>query len=130
AKRGDFRVSGLDISETFLRIARENAQRAEVQVEFSLGNASAMPYPDASFDRVICQAAFKSFSEPLGALNEMWRVLAPGGVAIVQDLRKEATMREISDEIRKMDQSWFGAQWTRWTFRFLLLRNAYSEPAM
>src|SRR5262245_61664898 len=62
AKLGDFRVVGLDISESFVRMATENAARAGVSVEFRQGNASAMPFDADSFDFIFCQAAFKNFS--------------------------------------------------------------------
>src|ERR1700722_19856862 len=81
AKSGRYSVTGLDISESFVRIARENAGAAGVAVDFRHGNASAMPFPDASFDFIVCSAAFKNFSDPVGALNEIYRVLAPGGHA-------------------------------------------------
>src|SRR5579863_10735126 len=44
AKLGDYRVTGLDISETFVEIARKNAQRAGVHADFRHGNASTMPF--------------------------------------------------------------------------------------
>src|SRR3974390_3507970 len=72
------RVSALDISNSFVRIARANAGRAGAAVYFLQGNAAAMPYPDASFDFAVCVAAFKNFGDPLGALNEIHRVLKPG----------------------------------------------------
>ena len=130
AKRGGFRVSGIDISESFVDIARKNGGEAGVEVDFVLGNASDMPYPAASFDLVVCQAAFKNFADPLGALNEAWRVLTPGGRTVIQDLRKETTMREVNDEVKRMNLSLLNRVWTRWTFRLFLLRNAYSEPAL
>src|SRR5262245_36043755 len=46
AKRGPFRVSGLDISQSFVRIARENARAAGVAIDFQHGNASEIPFPD------------------------------------------------------------------------------------
>lgn len=73
AKLGQFNIVGLDISHSFLRIARENAAQAGVSVDFWQGNASAMPFDDASFDFIICRAAFKNFSEPVKAINEMFR---------------------------------------------------------
>jgi ubiquinone/menaquinone biosynthesis C-methylase UbiE len=85
AKRGDSRVTGLDISETFVRIAQTNARAENVDVDFQHGNASAIPFSDASFDFIVCRAAFKNFTDPVGALDEMFRVLAPGGSRL--DLR-------------------------------------------
>jgi len=123
-------VTGLDISETFVRIAREHARRAGVAVDFRLGNASAMPFPDASFDFVVCAAAFKNFSDPVGALNEIHRVLKPGGRASIYDLRKDATPGEVAAEVQGMRLSAFNAWLTRWTFRHVLLRRAYTRAAI
>jgi ubiquinone/menaquinone biosynthesis C-methylase UbiE len=130
AGRGDLRVSGLDISHSFVRIAQENARAAGVAIDFQQGNASQMPYADASFDFVVCQAAFKNFTDPLGALDEIHRVLVPGGRAAIHDLRKEASLQEVDAEVARMHLSRWSALWTRWTFRSFLLKNAYSEEAL
>jgi ubiquinone/menaquinone biosynthesis C-methylase UbiE len=127
ARGARYNVTGLDISESFVRIARENARAAGVVVDFQLGNASEMPFPDASFDFIVCSAAFKNFSDPVGALNEMRRVLKPGGRASIYDLRKDATRREIEREVRTMQLSALNAWMTRLTFRFVLLRRAYTR---
>ena len=50
-----------------------------------------MPYEDESFDFVVCRAAFKNFADPVGALNEIHRVLRPGGKGSVHDLRAESS---------------------------------------
>jgi ubiquinone/menaquinone biosynthesis C-methylase UbiE len=121
---------GLDTSETFVRIASENARRAGVDVKWCVGNASSMPYPDESFDLVVCQAAFKNFTKPVEALAEMLRVLKPGGTAVVIDLRRDATMADIDDEIRPMNLGAINRAWTRLTFRHVLLKNAYVDSEM
>ena len=130
AKSGRYSVTGLDISESFVRIARENAKTAGVDVDFCHGNASQMPFPDASFDFVVCTAAFKNFSDPIGALNEIHRVLKPRGRSAIIDLRKDATREEIASEVRQMRLSRFNAFLTRWTFRFVLLKRAYTRAAL
>jgi ubiquinone/menaquinone biosynthesis C-methylase UbiE len=130
ARAGSYRVTGLDISESFVRIAREHARAAGVEVDFRLGNASAMPFPEASFDVVVCTAAFKNFTDPVGALNECERVLAPGGRALIYDLRKDASVDEIAEEVRGMDLSPFNAWMTNWTFRTVLLRRAYTRDVL
>jgi ubiquinone/menaquinone biosynthesis C-methylase UbiE len=127
AKTGRYTVTGLDISESFVRIASENARAAGVVVDFELGNASAMPFEDQSFDFVVCSAAFKNFSDPIGALDEIHRVLKPGGRASIYDLRKDATREEIAREVRNMRLSAFNAWVTKLTFRFVLLKRAYSR---
>jgi ubiquinone/menaquinone biosynthesis C-methylase UbiE len=124
ARRG-YRVTTLDASASFVRIARERAVNAGVNIDVRQGNASRMPFGDATFDFVVCEAAFKNFSDPVGALDEMHRVLRAGGEASVVDLRKDATRAEIDAEVRKMQLSPWNALVTRWTFGFLLKR-AYS----
>ena len=130
AKLGDYSVSGLDISHSFVRIAAENARKAGVSVDFGHGDAAHMPFPDESFDFVVCRAAFKNFSDPVGALNEIHRVLMPGGRSSIFDLRKDASPAAIDDEVAGMHMSALNAMLTRWTFRAVLLKNAYTREAM
>ncbi len=129
AKRG-YTMTALDISASFVAIARRNAAAAGVAIDVRHGNASAMPLPDASFDCVVCVAAFKNFSDPLGALNEMHRVLRSGGEATVFDLRKDATAQEIEQEVRGMHLSALNAAVTRWTFEHVLLKRAYTRDQL
>ncbi len=119
-------VAALDISKSFVRMARENASRAGVAIDVRHGNAAAMPFADASFDLVVCMAAFKNFSDPVGALDEMHRVLKPGGQASIYDLRKDAALEDIDAGIRDMHLSAWNAFLTRWIFRFGLLKSAYT----
>ena len=67
AKLGNYRVTGLDISKTFVEIADRNAKEAKVDVSFRQGNASDMPFESESFDFILCRAAFKNFADPVGA---------------------------------------------------------------
>lgn len=48
-----------------------------------LGTAEALPYGDGSFDLVLCTQVLEHVSDPAAAVREMWRVLAPDGVALV-----------------------------------------------
>ncbi len=130
AQAARYTVTGLDISESFVRIALENARKAGVAVDFRHGNAAAMPFPDASFDFVVCVAAFKNFSDPVGALDEMHRVLKPSGQASIYDLRKDASLGEIAAGVRDMQLSTINSLLTRWIFRFGLLRRAYGSQAV
>lgn len=129
ARRG-YRVTALDISKSFVRITRENAAKAGVAVDVRHGNASQMPLPAASFDFVVCMAAFKNFTDPVGAMNEMHRVLKPGGQASIIDLRKDATREEIDAEVRKMHLSPVNTYLTRWTFQFMLVKRAYPREEL
>lgn len=127
AKLGQFQITGLDISRSFVNIARKNAAAAGTQVEFRQGDAANMPFEAGSFDFLFCQAAFKNFSQPVKAIAEMHRVLRSGGTAIILDLRSDASQAEIEQEIKNMHLGRIDAFITRWTFRNILLKNAYSS---
>ncbi len=130
ARLGRFRVAGMDISRTLVRIAAENAREAGVSIEFREGNAADLLYEDGSFDFVVCRAAFKNFSDPAGALREIHRVLRPGGQASIFDLRGNASPEEIADLVRSLRLSPWNSLWTSLTFRFFLLKNAYTRESI
>src|SRR5215467_261049 len=127
ARLGRFRVTGLDIGRTFVDIASENARRAGVSVDFRLGDAASMPLADESFDLIVCQAAFKNFAHPGRALQEMYRVLRTGGVAIIQDMSRDASNAEIGREVTRMRLGRVSALTTRWTLKVLRRRAHTTE---
>lgn len=96
AKLGNFKIIGLDISNDLVEIAHTNARQAGVEVDFQQGNASAMQFPDEVFDLVFCLWAIKNFMEPTKVLNEIYRVLKPGGTVLVVDLNRDATGQDWS----------------------------------
>ena len=130
AKRGKFKITGLDISETFVRLASDLARREGVSARFVHGSASDIPFEDGLFDLIICRAAFKNFSEPLKALNEMHRVLKPGGRALILDLRKDTPWEEIAAYIRGANVGPVNRWLYKVTFKYLLLKRAYTEEQM
>jgi ubiquinone/menaquinone biosynthesis C-methylase UbiE len=126
AKRGRYQITGLDVSKTFVQIASENAHRDGVAIDFQQGNASAMPFGAHSFDLVLCRAAFKNFSQPVDALNEMHRVLRPGARAIIFDLNRDTSMDDINAYIKRSDLGWIDSSLYKVIFRYLLIPRAYS----
>jgi ubiquinone/menaquinone biosynthesis C-methylase UbiE len=126
AKLGRFHLTGIDYSHTFVDICRANAKAAGVAAEFRQGNAAHLPFANDSFDFIVCRAAFKNFGDPLGALTEMHRVLRPRGAAVIVDMRKDASNREIAAEVAAMNQGWFNATLTRAALRSLRAR-AYTR---
>jgi ubiquinone/menaquinone biosynthesis C-methylase UbiE len=126
AQLGRFQVTGLDISRTFIEIATEHARGAGVTVDLRQGDVANMPFDSASFDLVVCQAAFKNFPQPVRALDEMHRVLRADGTAVVQDLSKDASNTEIEQEVKAMRLSRFNAFTTKFVLATLLRRRAYS----
>jgi len=107
-------------------MARENAARSRVEVDFQEGDAAAMPFAAEAFDFIVCRAAFKNFSDPVGALREMHRVLGPGGRALIIDMRNDASGKAIVDEVAKMHLGRIDAFLTRTTLS-ALRKRAYSK---
>ncbi|HEX8969499.1 MAG TPA: class I SAM-dependent methyltransferase [Chloroflexota bacterium] len=130
AKLGDFRLTGLDISRSLVRIASENARQAGVAIDFRHGDVGQMPFASDSFDLIVCQAAFKNFPNPVAALDEMYRVLKPGGRVSILDLRKEAPLDAVRAEVRSMQLSALNAWMTGLVFRFALIRAAYPRQKL
>ncbi|MFZ0609377.1 MAG: methyltransferase domain-containing protein [Xanthobacteraceae bacterium] len=122
------RVTGIDISHSFVQIAGDNARSAGVEVDFEHGDAADLPFPDDQFDTIVCRAAFKNFSRPLVALNEMHRVLKPGGTALIIDLRKDYSSRGVADYFK--NRGFVAAAIIKLTFRFMLKGRAYTKDSM
>lgn len=72
-------VTGLDFSPAMLRAARSRAGAAE----FVEGDAQAMPFPDASFEAVVCSFGIMHIPDQPKALREVHRVLRPGGILVM-----------------------------------------------
>jgi ubiquinone/menaquinone biosynthesis C-methylase UbiE len=125
AKRRNLKIVGLDVSETFVAIARKNAHDAGVHIDFQHGNASAMPFENEKFDFLMCTSSFKNFSEPLKALNEMYRVLKPGGKAWISDLRHDVSDETINSFVRDtMKLSGLNGIFMKYTFKHTLRPRA------
>ncbi|HUA84568.1 MAG TPA: class I SAM-dependent methyltransferase [Bryobacteraceae bacterium] len=127
AKIGGYEITGLDISRTFVEIAQRNAAEAGVAIDFRQGNAASMLFRDESFDFLVCSAAFKNFAQPVEALREMYRVLKPGGRALIIDLRRDATRKSIDEAVDQMHAGPIDRVITKLTFRFMLLKRAYTK---
>ncbi len=126
ARLGRSRVTGLDISRTFVALASEKAGQAGVRVDFRHGSADSLPFEAESFERIVCQAAFKNFTRPGRVLDEMHRVLRVGGTAVIQDMYRDATRADIAREVRQMRLTRLNALAVRNTLAWLR-RRAYSR---
>lgn len=128
AKLGDYRITGLDISHTFVRMAAERAAKAGVKIDFRQGSASAMPFPNNSFDFLLCRAAFKNFAQPVAALREMRRVLKAGGRGLIIDLKGDASKSDVGRAVDAMGLTTWNRILTKLTFKTMLLKRAYTKP--
>ena len=127
AKLGSYAITGMDLSRTFVKMAAEKAEQAGVRVEFKEGSASNMPFPKNSFGFLLCRAAFKNFADPVGALQEMCRVLRPGGRALLIDLSRDARPDDVSRAVDEMGLTTVNRLLTKMAFRTMLIRSAYTR---
>ena len=127
AKLGRFSITGLDISKDFVEIARRNAMEADVKVEFQQGSASEIPFPDNTFDFIICTAAFKNFKEPLKALSEICRVLVSGGTALIVDMNRNASDQQIEEYTENMGAKGIDRLFMKLMFKHFLRNGAYTK---
>ena len=79
ARRGCL-TSGLDIAANLIAQARERARQERLDIEYTEGDAEAMPYPDASFDVVVSMYGVMFAPRPDRVANELQRVTKPGGL--------------------------------------------------
>jgi ubiquinone/menaquinone biosynthesis C-methylase UbiE len=76
-------VVGLDNNPSMLAVARAVPPPAGTMIDWREGDATALPLDDGTFDVVLCQLGLQYFGDRLAALQEMRRVLVPGGRSVV-----------------------------------------------
>jgi ubiquinone/menaquinone biosynthesis C-methylase UbiE len=72
-------IVGVDPAMSMHRLAHKQIQRSGIEVELVGLSAEKLPLTDASFDSVVCTYSLCSMADPVQALREMRRVLAPTG---------------------------------------------------
>jgi demethylmenaquinone methyltransferase/2-methoxy-6-polyprenyl-1,4-benzoquinol methylase len=76
-------VVGGDFTPQMLELARAKAERAGVDVRFVEADALALPFADGRFDAITVAFGFRNFADYEQGLAEFYRVLAPGGRAVI-----------------------------------------------
>lgn len=90
ARQFGLNVTGLDLDPDVVEVARANADHATDDHRlptFVVGDVASLPFPDASFDLVVSTLSMHHWADPKAGLDEIGRVLRPGGRALVWDLR-------------------------------------------
>ena len=98
------KLVGVDLSPDMLAVARTVAGRDGLAIDWHEGRAEALPFPDGSFDLVLCQFGLMFFADRQAALAEMHRVLAPGGraaVSVWQGLDRHPFYRALHEAIEQ-----------------------------
>lgn len=84
----DVRLTGVDLSARMLERTEARAQRLEAPVRLERADAEHLPFADDSFDTVTATSVFCSVDDPVGGLEEIRRVVKPGGrVLLLEHVR-------------------------------------------
>lgn len=79
------KLYGLDYNSRMVSRANEKMRKLGIKAELIQGNVENIPYPSSNFDTVINTMAFSGYPDGSKALNEMLRVLKPGGILLLLD---------------------------------------------
>ena len=81
---------GEEISADMIEVARRNARDYGLtgRAEYMQGSCDQLPLPDASMEAVFTAGSLHEWQNPGGTFLEMWRVLRPGGILFLSDLRR------------------------------------------
>jgi ubiquinone/menaquinone biosynthesis C-methylase UbiE len=90
-------VIATDMSGTMLELARRNVAGSGLgaRIRCVRGDAKALPWPDGRFEAVISNSLVHHIPDPVPALAEMVRLVAPGGTLFVRDLVRPDTPHEV-----------------------------------
>jgi ubiquinone/menaquinone biosynthesis C-methylase UbiE len=92
-------VTGLDLDPAMIERARVNAARRSdsdgQSPTFVVGNVAALPFEDSAFDVVVSTLSMHHWADPAAGLQEIHRVLRPGGRALVWDLKPSFRMLHV-----------------------------------
>jgi ubiquinone/menaquinone biosynthesis C-methylase UbiE len=142
ARRREVRdVTGIDLADTQIHLARENTERLGVDANFLIADAAELPFPDSSFDVVVATLSLHHIERPEEALREIRRVLAPGGSLLLLDIRRDvpsiflgamavATRYLVSETIRATGEplSSFQAAYKPWEISLLACKAGWPAP--
>lgn len=90
------RFTGIDIAPGMIREAEKKKLKG---VRFVTGDCEALPFPDASFDAVICSMSFHHYPDPLKFLKSVRRVLRPGGRFILREMTGPAPVVRLANRV-------------------------------
>lgn len=94
--RGGARVTGVDLSETAIRLARRNFDRLGLPVDLYVADGGNLPYSDESFDLVYCHGVLQYAADPEGIVREAHRLLRVGGTGIFMVYNRQSWLAWMS----------------------------------
>jgi ubiquinone/menaquinone biosynthesis C-methylase UbiE len=116
--RPDLSLWGLDFSPDMIRRARERVVAFRAGPRWLVADACRLPFPAGVFGQVVATFSFHAWPCPVAGLQELRRVLAPGGRAWVYELRREVSIRDLRTFAREIGVPlpfvYLGYQTVRW----------------
>jgi SAM-dependent methyltransferase len=100
----DGAIAGVDVSANMLGVAKARGARERATVDWREANAQQLPFPESSFDLVLCQFALMFFIDKASALAEMRRVVTREGRALLsvwQGLDRHPFYRTLDNVIQE-----------------------------
>jgi len=97
-------VHGLDVNAPLIEVARQRAREEQLEIQFDVGSATALPYADASMDVSLLPELLEHVAEWEACLNEAVRVLKPGGLLYLSTTNWLCPMQ---DEFNLPMYSWY-----------------------
>jgi SAM-dependent methyltransferase len=99
ANRG-FQVTAVDLTENALQVARQFASHRQVQIDFRLGNAERLDFPDETFDVVYSFGVLHHTPDLAKSVSEVHRVLRRGGTAYVMLYHRDSLVNLVHWALR------------------------------
>ena len=129
----DATLIGYEISNEMIKVALKNAREygLESRVSYFEGNCMRISFPENSFDAVFSNGSLHEWEEPIKVFNEINRVLRPGGIFCITDMRRDVNplikwfiyYRAKPKEIRPGFLTSFNASYTINEIKELLCRS-------
>ena len=94
--RAGAQVTGVDLTEAAIALARQRFAQAGLAGTFQIANAEALPFPDDSFDCVCSMGVLHHTPDTARAVAEIWRVLKPGGRLIVMFYHRDSALYRVN----------------------------------
>ena len=92
-------LSGIDISESMLRVAQNKL--SELKVDLRVGNIQSTNYDSEFFDLVTCSGSFYLWNNPVQCLAEIKRILRKNGIAVFYETYRDYNKEEFKIAIKK-----------------------------
>jgi len=94
--RGGAEVTGVDVSQSAIDLARTNFEQQRLRGRFEVANGEQLPFADNTFDLVFAHGVVQYTAQPQRLVDECRRVLKPGGEAIFQVYNRISWLNALS----------------------------------